>query len=198
MLFNFFLFLSCFILLPLSTSKNLYNESLSKNLWTLCSISYCSPEYIEKSHEIPDFSNISLTEIKIFGSIDDANLAFSGFNDNFNIIFVAFRGTNRNFKNWMQNLNVYQMSYGKCRNCKVHSGFNDAYQRVGSDRILEELKSLKKKYPSAKLAVTGHSLGAAMATIALPDICKEFSSVDYFYTFGSPRVGDQNFAGIII
>jgi predicted lipase len=43
--------------------------------------------------------------------------------------------------------------------------------------------------------VTGHSLGGALATFAILDLKEtfNFSNPIRFYTFGSPRVGNQNF-----
>lgn len=47
-----------------------------------------------------------------------------------------------------------------------------------------------------KVYVTGHSLGAAMATVALPYIYNMNLNrpIDGFYNFESPRVGDKAFS----
>ena len=39
--------------------------------------------------------------------------------------------------------------------------------------------------------VTGHSLGAAVSSLAAIDIKLLFGHVDYFYNFASPRVGND-------
>ena len=44
------------------------------------------------------------------------------------------------------------------------------------------------RHPGAYLWVTGHSLGGAMATLAVFDIRAMGYNVDYFITFESPRV----------
>jgi predicted lipase len=41
--------------------------------------------------------------------------------------------------------------------------------------------------------VTGHSLGAALATHAVADLIANNITVQSFYNFGSPRVGDARF-----
>jgi len=51
------------------------------------------------------------------------------------------------------------------------------------------------KYPNARLAVTGHSLGAALATLAAIDIVEiAQKNITFLYNFGSPRVGNPEFA----
>jgi len=49
---------------------------------------------------------------------------------------------------------------------------------------------LKSAHPNAKLAIAGHSLGAAVATHALIDLKSRGVNIEFFYTYGSPRVGD--------
>jgi len=43
------------------------------------------------------------------------------------------------------------------------------------------------------MIVTGHSLGGAIATLAVAELISKGIQVDNLYTFGSPRVGDSNF-----
>jgi predicted lipase len=50
-------------------------------------------------------------------------------------------------------------------------------------------QTYKKKY----LIVTGHSLGAALSTHCVAQLTALGIKVDYFYNFGSPRVGDSKF-----
>ena len=58
-------------------------------------------------------------------------------------------------------------------------------------------KALVKENPSAKTTVTGHSLGAAMATFAVDDLIDIFGNIDFFYTYGSPRVGNSLFVSYL-
>jgi hypothetical protein len=65
----------------------------------------------------------------------------------------------------------------------VHSGFSQALEHVLPDltRALQQLEGMR-------LLLTGHSLGAAMATLL-----SSIRRPDFLYTFGCPRVGDQEF-----
>jgi Lipase (class 3) len=74
---------------------------------------------------------------------------------------------------------------------KVHTGFIDAYKSVES-KIEEKLKEVK----DLPLYITGHSLGAALATIATQYLERNHLIRDQIaacYTFGSPRVGNNQF-----
>lgn len=51
-----------------------------------------------------------------------------------------------------------------CSGCEVHSGFNSAWDAVSTD-LLAKLKVLRAAYPTYSITFTGHSLGAAIATI---------------------------------
>jgi hypothetical protein len=70
---------------------------------------------------------------------------------------------------------------------KVHSGFAKAFQELwpGVEAALQQVKEYR-------LLFTGHSLGAAMATLAAT-----LRKPQSLYTIGSPRVGDQAFADLL-
>jgi hypothetical protein len=80
----------------------------------------------------------------------------------------------------------------------IHSGFVGAYTS-----IMKEIKSEIKKLPrSLPIYITGHSLGAALATVAVQylenDVIEEIKAplreqIAACYAFGSPRVGDDLF-----
>jgi pimeloyl-ACP methyl ester carboxylesterase len=59
---------------------------------------------------------------------------------------------------------------------------------------MADTAALVALYPTAKLAVTGHSLGGSIATLAAVDIQTKIKAVDIIYTFGSPRTGNLNFS----
>jgi triacylglycerol lipase len=69
---------------------------------------------------------------------------------------------------------------------KVHRGFNNALDEVWDDLAMH-IDKLHRK--GLKIWFGGHSLGAALATLAA-DRCPYAAGV---YTIGSPRVGDSDF-----
>jgi hypothetical protein len=76
----------------------------------------------------------------------------------------------------------------------VTAGFRGIYVSL-REKLIE---ALNKKSPNAKVFVTGHSLGGALATLAIPDILKNTHFKNpknvVLYTFASPRCGDRDFA----
>ncbi len=69
---------------------------------------------------------------------------------------------------------------------KVHRGFKEAL-----DEVWEGLLAYLRSKETARRTVwfTGHSLGAALATLA----ARRYDRVRGLYTFGSPRVGNPDF-----
>lgn len=95
---------------------------------------------------------------------------------------LAFRGTeSRSIRDLMTDLNTGPKTFPL--GGKVHKGFFDAYQTVKA-RIDSRLEA-----HSGPLLITGHSLGAALATIAAV-----YHPPAALITFGSPRTGDADFA----
>jgi predicted lipase len=71
---------------------------------------------------------------------------------------------------------------------RIHKGFKESFELI-EKRLEEELA----KYESEKLPlyITGHSLGGALALVAAKYMCSD--STGAVYTFGGPRVGDDEF-----
>jgi triacylglycerol lipase len=78
----------------------------------------------------------------------------------------------------------------------VHAGFNAALGEVWT-AIERHLRAEQARLPRP-LWVTGHSLGAALATLAVSRLSADASlRLQGGYTFGSPRVGDGAFGKAI-
>jgi triacylglycerol lipase len=103
--------------------------------------------------------------------------------------YLIFRGT-KTVKEWIRNFSIGLNAYLPPTFGKVHDGFLHTYSSIRDDVAA----SLSERKGTTRLFVAGHSLGAAVATLATADIEKSLElKVEAVYTFGSPRVGDDAF-----
>jgi len=112
-------------------------------------------------------------------------------------IVVSFRGSDK-IINAIEDIEFAKLVpdgyvYSQCPDCKVHSGFYEAWLSV-AQKVCDAVHNLKKAHPEADIYVTGHSLGAAMAVLAAVHLNYwESLPVQYLYTYGQPRVGNSAF-----
>ena len=161
------------------------------NAWWLIEASTLA--YAEEDFARPMFQKAGLTEVKFFTG--DSTQCFVASNDDFAI--VVFRGTEirrrtgeTNFRHIIADLktDVDITLTDSGQRGKVHRGFKNALDEVWEKKGLHEY--IKSNYTSSRtIWFTGHSLGAALATLA----AGRYENVRGTYTFGSPRVGDKDF-----
>ncbi len=95
---------------------------------------------------------------------------------------MGFRGTDE-IADWLDNLNIISIDalFGE-----FHKGFYMANQDVWEPifRKYRQLRNAKRR----PLFITGHSLGGAMATVAVARLVHQDLPFSSCYTFGQPRV----------
>ncbi|GAO36443.1 hypothetical protein SCT_1850 [Sulfuricella sp. T08] len=94
---------------------------------------------------------------------------------------LVFRGTEQNIKDYLTDLEIGKLSLVKNQK-DAHAGFTEAL-----DSVWSEIDGVLAQY-NCPVFYTGHSLGAALATLAAAR-----HAPSAVYTFGSPRVGNQAF-----
>ncbi len=122
-------------------------------------------------------------EFEIFDN-NDTQAFIAGNND---MLLLAFRGT-ESMKDWMTDAN-FDLIGGP--GGKVHEGFSTALSCVWRD----VWGYIREDRNGRALWITGHSLGAALAALAVAKLRLEKDEpVNGLYTFGHPRTGDKDFA----
>ncbi|KHN94150.1 triacylglycerol lipase FGL2 [Metarhizium album ARSEF 1941] len=92
----------------------------------------------------------------------------------------------------------FQENYRRrCDNCTVHMGFLHSW-RMARGTVVPQLKALRKKYPSYRMHLAGHSLGGAVACLAALELKLSLGWDNLVVTtFGEPRVGNHQLAHYI-
>jgi len=137
-------------------------------------------------------SKFIVIDIKSFSNSTWDMQGYVGYSTTHSAIIVAFRGSS-NTKNWIDDFDATQVTYGKCSGCVIHKGFYQGYNTVSAS-VKAQVTTLVAKYRGAPIYVTGHSLGGALSVVAALDIHETFNNVEKLYTFGQPRVGNAAFA----
>ncbi|MGD8947320.1 MAG: lipase family protein [Desulfobacterales bacterium] len=159
------------------------------NAWWLAEAS--TLVYADEDFVRTQFNKAGLREVIFFDH--QSTQCFVASNDKFAI--VAFRGSeiwkrkekfdfNKIFADLKADVDIRLTDWP--RGGRVHRGFKEALDEVWLD-LLVYIRLLNDK--GCKIWMTGHSLGAALATLA----GDRYGNVQGVYTFGSPRVGDDDF-----
>lgn len=149
-------------------------------------------KYTNKSHIMAQMANLAYRDRAktAYRSLGYANHMFIDIDGaqchivwNKDELVVCFRGTELNESSDIKaDLNIWpdDAQIGG----KVHNGFQNELEKLW-EQICAVIDS---KLQTRKLFLTGHSLGAAMATVAASRLIP-----DALFTFGSPRVGNTAF-----
>lgn len=105
---------------------------------------------------------------------------------------ITFRGSSSS-KDWLTDFKFWKKTvpYGNhFSKIRVHSGFIEVYKSEGVRNKLHGFVTDEIE----KIIITGHSYGAALATLCAVDLEYNFPKKDYeVFLFGSPRVGNRAF-----
>lgn len=191
-----------------------FDPPTAERLSWLSTMAYCDPNCIS-SWSCPVAGNFgNFTTTFVFQDQTTDTLGFVGFtvNNGFNgvpflpnigvndpIVIVAFRGTiPSDLENWITDLDAIKTQFGTT-SAQVHEGFYEAYQSLYNNGLGKGLTEALVYTQAQAIIFAGHSLGAALATIAALDIATNVAPglVYGLATQGSPRVGDAVFSQMV-
>lgn len=146
----------------------------------------------------PELSDIVIIRTFDFNEWDRVGSGYLAVDHKRGRVILAMRGTSSR-RDWIGNFDFIPVPYEPltkldtvgCEGCNIHKGFYE-FLRNKCAYIIKETLNLHFKYPEYRLIVTGHSLGAALATLA----GIELSLMEHdplVVGYGSPRVGNTNF-----
>jgi hypothetical protein len=78
-------------------------------------------------------------------------------------------------------------------NILIHEGFKNAFLS-SKDTVIKNAYDYSKIYPNNKIYITGHSLGASVATLAAVYLKDKYEMNNlYCVSFGCPKIGNKEF-----
>lgn len=111
------------------------------------------------------------------------------------IIVLAIRGSVSK-TNWHADWDMIRTATSFCHECHVHRGFYHSWEEI-KIAVLKNMEKAVSIHPDYRIAIVGHSLGGAVATLAAADLRRiddHFRNQTELYTFGSPRIGNKEAA----
>ncbi|WP_096200639.1 lipase family protein [Bacillus sp. FJAT-45350] len=164
-----------------------FNKKLALSLLDICNLTYKQYKHDGYFH-VPDGFRL----VQTFKGVPNGHPEWFGFilesND---AVITAFRGTQSD-TDWIADCEVFQNPYPYTNDGgHVHHGFLSIYDSC-RDVIMRTYETLSKE---KNLYITGHSLGAAIATLHALDVSANSPFKEtIMYNYGSPRVGNKQFS----
>jgi predicted lipase len=160
--------------------------------WVLASMSHLVYDRFEDDRKAKELLEAKLAGggfqlVKTFNSKETDTQAFLVSNGEYAVL--AFRGTEVTKRSDVKT--DVQATMFSIIEGRVHTGFIRAYKSLE-----KEIEASLEKVKDLPLYITGHSLGAALATIATQYLERDHIiryRIAACYTFGSPRVGNNEF-----
>ena len=111
-------------------------------------------------------------------------------------IVLAVQGSN-NIRNWIADAVFNLVDCDLTSGCEADDGFSTAWDEI-SAAVTAAVDSALAASPGYRFVVSGHSLGAAVGTLAGANLRLNaaLGTID-IYTYGSPRVGNAVFANFV-
>lgn len=191
-----------------------------KKYANLASVAYCieagiQPEQLVGSQEgtcpskacqNPAVSKMEVVEIMEFNGWFELGSGLVIADHMLKTLHLVFQGT-ASTEDWLSNLDWLPAKYQPltefedstdwghpdCPRCKIHHGFRTYLHRNAKPVISKYLEIRDQRFPDYGMAISGHSLGGALATLTGIELRLMGHDV-LVVTFGGPKIGNKAFA----
>ncbi|KAJ5881321.1 uncharacterized protein N7473_012374 [Penicillium subrubescens] len=150
-----------------------------------CWAGNCPQVEAADTYIVYDYSNTTATDTSGFIAVDNTNKA----------IILAFRGS-YSARNWIADGEFPYADPKLCDGCEAELGFWSSWMMVRNE-VIKYLNATVNANPDYEVVVVGHSLGAAVATLAAADLRGKVLPSANLYAFASPRVANPALASYI-
>ncbi|KAI9766646.1 MAG: hypothetical protein M1835_007163, partial [Candelina submexicana] len=133
-----------------------------------CGPNICPDVEKAKTKSSSQFQNSLKTDVTGYVAVDPSN----------KLITVFFRGS-ESIRNWITDVEFPDTDTKLCGDCKAEYGFWSSWQEAEKrDGITKAVKVAKDANPDYQIVFGGHSLGAAIATLAAASLRKAGNKLD--------------------
>lgn len=147
--------------------------------------------------ELRSHINKAKANFNLLEYFSDENSTQAFIVENEDLVILAFRGTEPRIADIYTDIIALPTDWSdNTLNSKVHEGFKKALDSIWNE-ISSVLEPHLSSFPSKKLLITGHSLGAALAVLAAAKLEKYHQQLK-LYTFGLPRIGNKAFTELFL
>lgn len=165
------------------------------------------PQELDFCSNHNDNPTIDRTRIELVIEADDGELGtgFVAVDHERHVVMLSFRGSTTR-QDWFSDFEIYPTAYeptskqeyhelvtngkiSECSNCQIHKGFYRFIETLSKDFLIK-VERIFKRYPEYNLVVTGHSLGAALASICGIELkLRGFDPL--VLTFATPKIFNE-------
>lgn len=108
-----------------------------------------------------------------------------------NLTIVSFRGS-ASIRSWLSDIILVRVPVDICSDCTAHRGFWTSWVDA-RDRVLQAIRAAVARNPGFRVAVTGHSMGGSIASLAAAELRNNGYNVALvILCMDSPTVGCAN------
>jgi hypothetical protein len=111
-------------------------------------------------------------------------------------VVLAFRGTMPEKPDWINNFEAQPVPFLRVPGALVHKGFNDSIESLFVRGLVTSIRARMNANPKARLYLTGHSKGGALAHLAARALKTNYPDLALggVISFEAPRAGHASFA----